>query len=272
VRAVVMKGIVPPDMIMPMNHARDGQRAFDLLVAGCAADRACRAAFPDIPGDLARALARLSSPDGAAVIGPTSKRTLRMTRGSFAEALRNLLYSPQSAADVPLAVHQAASGDFGAFADTALRLKAAFASGDLAAGMLLSVSCAEDIPFIDPGTIAAETQGTFLGDYRIVQQMQGCREWPSAKSPDDVHAAVKSDVPVLLISGERDPVTPPRWGEAAARQLGRARHVVAPYNGHPIGTLEPCAGRMMAQFLETASLEAVDASCVSDAPLPPFKR
>ena len=36
-----------------------------------------------------------------------------------------------------------------------------------------------------------------------------CEVWPRGPIDADLHAPLKSDVPVLLLSGGNDPVTPP---------------------------------------------------------------
>jgi pimeloyl-ACP methyl ester carboxylesterase len=43
---------------------------------------------------------------------------------------------------------------------------------------------------------------------------------------------VKSDVPVLILSGGLDPVTPPANGAEVAKSLPRSRHIVAQGYGH----------------------------------------
>src|SRR5262249_3595732 len=46
VRSVVLDGVAPPDMRLPLFMARDGQRALDRLVEDCARDAACDKQFP----------------------------------------------------------------------------------------------------------------------------------------------------------------------------------------------------------------------------------
>jgi pimeloyl-ACP methyl ester carboxylesterase len=47
--------------------------------------------------------------------------------------------------------------------------------------------------------------------------------------PADFYRVPASPVPVLLLSGAIDPVTPPRHGQRVAQALGgNARHVVVP--------------------------------------------
>ncbi len=62
--------------------------------------------------------------------------------------------------------------------------------------------------------------------------------------PADFHQPVHSDRPVLLLSGEFDPVTPPRYGEQVARTLPNGRHLVLRGQGHNVITAG-CAPRLL---------------------------
>jgi TAP-like protein len=65
----------------------------------------------------------------------------------------------------------------------------------------------------------------------------------------------------LLLSGSRDPVTPPEWGERARRTLPNGYHLVA-WGAHGLGGA--CLNRIVKQFLDAASSENLDTSCVRD--------
>jgi pimeloyl-ACP methyl ester carboxylesterase len=80
---------------------------------------------------------------------------------------------------------------------------------------------------------------------------------------------VRSDRPVLLLSGELDPVTPPRNAEAVLRHLPNGRHLVGRGQGHNV-MVAGCAPRLMARFITAASAKDLDAGCLDRlAPLPP---
>src|SRR6185436_7325560 len=103
-------------------------------------------------------------------------------------------------------------------------------------GMYLSVTCAEDLPFANRGKEAA-AENTFLGSYRLKQQLEACAEWPRGKVPKDYSKLVASNVPALILSGQRDPVTPPEYGDRVARHLPNSLHIVVPSGGHGFGGL-----------------------------------
>ena len=76
-----------------------------------------------------------------------------------------------------------------------------------------------------------------------------CKLWPRGPVDPDLHTALHSDVPTLLLSGEADPVTPPADAERAARGLARHRHLVLPGEGH--GQLATgCVPRLDGGFLD----------------------
>src|SRR6185436_5313792 len=54
-RAVVLDGVAPTNMKLPLYFARDAQRSLDRLVADCEGDAGCRAAHPHL-GNRTRAL------------------------------------------------------------------------------------------------------------------------------------------------------------------------------------------------------------------------
>jgi len=272
VRSVILKGVAPMNFIMLLHYARDAQRALELLFEDCTADQACRTAFPELRWEFHAVLARLEKgPVRVEIPHPsTDKRVpLAVSRAVFAETLRNMLYSPAVASQVPLFIHRAFENDFAPFVELSLKLTRALAE-QVSLGMFLSVTCAEDIALIASEDVARETQGTFLGDYRVRQQMQACKVWPRGKLPPGYRDPVHSEAPALIISGGLDPVTPPRWGEEAARYLPNSLHVVIPKGGHPFAGLLGCVDNLMAEFISKGSIAGLDTSCAGQIRRPPF--
>jgi TAP-like protein len=81
---------------------------------------------------------------------------------------------------------------------------------------------------------------------------------------------VKSDKPVLLLSGEFDPVTPPRYGEQVLQYLSNARHIVAKGQGHNVFG-KGCMPKLMAKFIDTKDAKKLDIKCMERLGyVPPF--
>jgi alpha-beta hydrolase superfamily lysophospholipase len=72
---------------------------------------------------------------------------------------------------------------------------------------------------------------------------------------------VTSAKPVLLLSGEHDPITPPAYAEHAARTLTNSRHIVAPGQGHTV-LARGCLGKVAAAFLDDLDPKGLDVGCV----------
>jgi len=96
--------------------------------------------------------------------------------------------------------------------------------------------------------------------------------WPLGKIPADFREPVSSNIPVLIFSGNLDPVTPPQRGEEVARYLPNSRHVFIPQAGHGMdGLTEPeCVDRIIMEFMEKGEAKDLDVGCVERMAPPPF--
>jgi hypothetical protein len=138
-------------------------------------------------------------------------------------------------------------------------------------GLYLSVTCTGGVAQIGPNAAAIQTG--FLGDFRLRQQVAACAEWPRGELAAGYHDPVRSEVPVLILSGERDPVTPPRWGYRGQEFLPHSAHLVIPHGGHSWEGLTgtECIAKLASRLLETGSVEGLDlVGCAASIGRPPF--
>ncbi|MFP5284769.1 MAG: alpha/beta fold hydrolase, partial [Thermoanaerobaculia bacterium] len=272
VRTATLFVTLPNDARTPLDFARSAQNALDGAIAECAGDAACRAAFPRLKEEIDQVLRQTEKePVRVQVIDPGTGEPfeLRLNRDGLAQTLRYMLYNTDRVAQLPLFVHLAAGGDFTPLAETA-RAWGDYAWSD---GYFLAITCAEDVPFIREEEIPAAVAGTFLGDFRIRRQQAACKAWSAAKLGPEFLAPTVSDAPTLLLSGERDPVTPPRYAEAVLRHLRNGVHVVIPDGAHGLGGMKgsnDCEWRMMVKLIEAGTTEGFDSSCVSRMERPAF--
>jgi pimeloyl-ACP methyl ester carboxylesterase len=138
--------------------------------------------------------------------------------------------------------------------------------------MYLSVTCAEDVPFISQEEATKLTAGNPFGNYRVFQQTRACGMWPRGEIPADFLEPVHSDAPVLIFSGNMDPVTPPKYGEEVAEHLPNSRHVVISEAGHGVDGLtdQGCVDLIAIEFLDKGDAKDLDVSCVDRMAAPPF--
>lgn len=272
VRTAVLKGVAPTNMKNPLPFARAAEEGVAAVIAACATEAACHEAFPDLEDDWQRTLARFErGPVTAEVRHPRTGEveTVTITKGVFADGIRHILYNVQQSAVLPRLIHAAARGDFSIFAHRELQQTLGFA-GLLSMGVFLTVTCSEDLVFLTEDEIQRETEGTFLGDYRIRRQLAACEIWGRGAVADDFADPIRVSTPTLLLSGEHDTATPPAGAEWVARHLPNAVHVVFPNQSHGFAN-PPCEMRLITEFIVAGSTDGLDTSCVTRTRRPPFQ-
>jgi pimeloyl-ACP methyl ester carboxylesterase len=270
VRTIILDSVVPADLALGAEHARNLQDALDAQFARCSATPACLEAFGDPAARLERAMARLRAGglEPVRYRDPTRGEWIEETphHGHLSGVLRMYSYMPLTASLLPLIVHQADEGDYAALLGM-MRMMTRDFVGQIASGMHNSVICTEDA---DEIALQEDARDTLLGDDFVEALQAQCAAWPRGTRPADFREPLTGDIPVLLISGEYDPVTPPRYGDRVAAHLGHARHVVLRGQGHSLFSTG-CMPTLAAQFIEEANALDLDASCLERiAPPPPF--
>ncbi|HEY1313427.1 MAG TPA: alpha/beta fold hydrolase [Steroidobacteraceae bacterium] len=264
VHAAILDGVLAPEQVIGPATPLDGERALDLIVARCKDAPECARAYPQLPHDLDDLRSRygmqkstitLDDPDGGLPF------QLQFNRSVLNASLRLLSYSASQASLLPTLVHRASQGSLGPLAAQTV-LTARQAAAQIAIGMQNSVVCSEDAPFFALSDAArAAIARTYQGTDQLDAFLEVCKLWPRGAVDADLHSPLRSDIPTLLLSGEADPVTPPADAERAAQGLAHHRHLILSGEGHgQVGT--GCVPRLMAEFLEAAAPEKLDASCL----------
>ncbi len=268
VRSAVLDGLAPPAIRLPLHMGVDAQRALDKLWSDCAADASCASAYGDVGAKFDSLLVRFAEPVDISFQHPRTGQTIRAPLRSYgiAALVRAALYSAELSTLIPLVVDRAYGGDYAPLA--ALGDPWEDISSKMSQGMFYSVVCSEDVPFIEEGD-RATLSSSFFGPEATDMMQQICASWPRGDLPADYHAPVATEHPTLVLSGDLDPVTPPRWGASVAEHLPNARHIVVPGVGHG-ATPNGCVPKLIAQFIDEGSADALDAECVESLDRPLF--
>lgn len=261
VRSVLLNGVAPPHRNIHLHDARNADAALEWLFNDCAEDPTCSSTYPAFRVDFAALVARLD--DGpVSVVAPLSDgstATVDFSRGDFGYAIRGMLYGTLADSIAPWVRESLATGDWAGFPGYYVA-RSRWVASSFATGMHLSVLCTEDIPFTTEADIQALTSGTLLGESLIRRYQSACDRWPRGSVPTGYREVVNSDKPTLIISGERDPVTPPVWGEETAQGLSRSLHLVVPDAGHV--PLDACIQLIQNTFLVLGNPAAVPTNCI----------
>jgi pimeloyl-ACP methyl ester carboxylesterase len=270
VRSVVLDGVAPPDMRLPLYMARDGQRALDRLLDDCERDTTgCARVYPHLRHDVDALWQRLATKPRMTVTHPRTGKplTLVVSQRLIATIVMQSLYAPEITALLPQLLTDAAAGNVQGL--LALAFSSDLPKGAMSEGMFLSVVCTEDMPRITADDVARESAGRFIGTAMFDTRMKPCAFWPRGLVTDDYYAPVRSTKPVLIFSGENDPVTPPSWGDHVAQSLPNSRHVVVPGAGH-ITLMRGCVRDLVATFWDRGSVAGLEVGCLDLLKRPPF--
>ncbi|HCR71103.1 MAG TPA: alpha/beta hydrolase [Anaerolineae bacterium] len=267
VRTVTLDSVVDPSFVLFMTSAQDGQAALESLFARCENDEACRITFPKLRSEFNSLLSRLEeSPAEISMPHPVTNQPidLTITPEIITGMVFNTMYVPDFVATLPLSIHLA-------YADenyVPLIAQGLQVNGNLYDGMFYAVACTEDAPLISADEAAENSEQTVFED-RTVHLSAVCSEWQKGEVSDAFRAPITSDIPVLILSGEADPITPPYHAEKVAESLTNELHLIFDDMGH--GNLNSiCSMNIFNDFIETASIDGIDVSCVDAVQPPPF--
>jgi pimeloyl-ACP methyl ester carboxylesterase len=259
-RSIVLDSVVPNALGLGNIFARNLDDALALQFAQCTESPACKARVGEPRAELSRLMATLrANPPTVryrdAGTGEWREDTLAPDR--IAGMVRMYAYMPVVATLLPVLIHDANQGHYENLAALSRMMQGEMKDA-MAMGMQMSVVCSEDA---DSMVARKEDAGTLLGNGMTEAMAAICKVWPKGGMPADFHKPLSTAVPALVLEGEFDPVTPPRYGEEVARALKNGRLLVLRGQGHNvIGA--GCMPKLFAQFLQDADPKTLDAKCL----------
>ena len=269
VRSVILDSVVPMELILGTEHARMLDRSVAATFDDCERDKQCKALFADARSGLKDLFTHLrEQPRKILFTHPLTgkQESLTVTADILAAAIRFLSYSSETQAVLPLLVHEAAStGNLNRLTSQAMLIMGGLAE-QISHGMELSVICSEDYPFMSG---EQHDEDTILGSTFLAAMRTECAVWPKAEPVPGFHKPVTSDVPVLLLTGTRDPVTPPSYAQQTASHFPNSLVLIGNGLGHSVIT-NYCMREVATQFIEQGTTHDLDTKCVADIKPAPF--
>lgn len=259
-RSIVLDSVVPNTIVLGNIIARNLDDALALQFGRCSADPACRGKVGDPRKELDTLLATLRAEQPLVRFRDASTglyREERLHPMHVAGLVRMYAYQPAAAALLPMLVHDANQGRYEGLMALSQMLFGEM-QDMLAMGMHNSVACSEDGDRVaansaDAGTVLGNTMAEFIAAQ--------CRIWPKGEVPADFHRPLASGVPALVLEGEFDPITPPKYGRDVVAHLPNGRLFVLRGQGHSVLSTG-CAPKLFAQFLDKADAKALDGKCL----------
>ena len=269
IRSIVLDSPVPNTLKLGNIFARNLDDALALQFALCTKAAACKGKLGDPRAELDALLTRLRAQPVTvqyrdAITGEQKSEVLRAE--TVAGLVRMYAYMPAAGALLPKLIHEANAGRYEDLMALAQMMTGNMENA-MALGMQLSVICSEDG---DAMVARADDANTVLGNLMPQGMAAMCKAWPKGQVPADFNQPLATSVPALVLAGEFDPVTPPRYGEEIVKTLPNARLFVLRGQGHSvIGA--GCMPKLFAQFVEKADARTLDGKCLDKLGYtPPF--
>src|SRR6185437_7926633 len=269
VRSIVLDSVVPNQLVLGEDFADNLERALKLQSQACMAQPACKAAFGDpyaalhaLRDNLRAQPAQARFPDPV-TFAPIDKP---VTADALAGVVRIFSYDAEAAAVLPLAISEAGKGNFAPLMGQS-QLLTGDLSADMNGGMQLSVICSEDAALL---ATRPQDKDTILGSEIIDAIRAECSVWPHGTMPKNFHAPFVSSIPTLILSGERDPVTPPRYAQEVLKGLSDGRVLEAKGMGHSV-MARGCLPDLVNHFVTDLDPKELDAKCLDRiGPVPAY--
>ena len=270
VRAAVLHGVVPIEWSMWPDLFVAADSAFSELMALCAADSACAASYPDLEErfeDLAQRLEERPIPLGVPLAGaPADTVEVRFDRRSLAGLVVGMLRSSRAARSLPAVVDELSRGDY----ERISSMQRPGVPSSIPRGVYLSIACTEELSRLTDADRERARRPTRLGAGEwFEEEIRECEVWGQGTPPPGFWAPVKSDTPVLLLTGSEDYVTPPSYAERIAGRLPNASVRVVPQRGHD--DVDSCVAALIENFLIQGRDTDPDLACPEDREPLPFE-
>ena len=228
IRSVVMDSPLPLEVSYDEESNRNLLAGLDQILSDCQAIPSCQRAYPRIHQRFYSYLEQLTAnPQEILVKNPDTQEEERfLLQGKDIVILLSGLSTP----DVPMLpfhIQQLLAGDY-SLVRSLLASQLKGPSSGRGVGMRLSVWCAEEYPFASQKKIAEETQmyPGIIGLSPAVYDSCICNTWKVNKALPRDNMAIQSKVPILLISGEYDPITPSKWAAEMKTNLPNSHHLI----------------------------------------------
>ncbi len=271
VRVAILDGTTPLDVPVLELMAANSQHALDLLIARCAADAACHAAFPNLAAEWSTLAAAFAK--GIDVTDPASGTTGVADLAMVGPAVHSALMTEAAAVQLPLAIHAAFERRW---ADASQLVPPSDGSPSAGPTLLMKdeILCSEAWARFDPTEVERQGAGSYAVPFVrawATGEATLCRYLPTGVVPSDDGAPVRTDLPVLWLAGEADPQDPPSNLTGVPAQQPDSRVVVMPVHEHVVGHLG-CGPSVIARFIEAGTATGLDTACLAQgaAPTPTF--
>jgi pimeloyl-ACP methyl ester carboxylesterase len=273
-RSAILDGVIRPDIDFNLASGHTISYALRNVFHACAQDRECSQAYPSLESKFLATVDRLNQkPVPVTLTIPSSKKPIvaKLDGNTFINGIAHYLYRPYSGetsrgSSLPRFLHAASKSNFGWIAE---KLSEDLESNDSAKEMYHTVLCARANSFqVSPSEALPMPYPQLIpfGIREAEVSRKVCAMLQVEQKP--VFTFPISEIPVLVLNGAYDPVTPQPYGEAVAMKMKHASVYTFPGVGHGVLMVPPkmpagtCATQMADDFLRNPKQQP-NSDCLS---------
>ena len=271
IRSVILDGVVPPQINFLIEIPQTTQRAFTYFFQACTEDPTCNQAYPNLRQVFYDLVQKFDQePVHVPMTDPESGITYQavVDGQTFLNGLFQMLYATSLIPALPRMIYDAQDGNFDFFGRI---MSILIFDRTYSYGMYYSVLCAEDADFT-PADVNTDGVNPIIKEAEAndpEQFLKICSIWNVKQLGQQEDQPVTSDIPTLILSGDFDPITPPSYGQIAAKTLPNSFTYVFPAGGHGQALEGPCQNSIILSFLDNPN-QAPDKSCIAGISKPIF--
>jgi pimeloyl-ACP methyl ester carboxylesterase len=273
IRSAILDSAMPPDIAIWADAGDRFDRSLRLAFDQCAESPDCQKAFPEIEEDFYRVITELDK-DPLVIAVAESPRfpdgRLVVDGALWAAGMFQGFYDRAFIPVFPLIVRESIRRNEGVMRALAEHL--ARDPEKVSIGMKYAVTCYENLPFNPPEKLQEDRhRHPRLARWfpHAAPEPAVCEAWHEGRAGEDEFQPVHSTVPVLILAGEFDPITPPGYGRQAARTLPNATFVELPAAGHAVSSSSQCTRDLINAFIDAPG-GRLDTTCVDELPAASF--
>lgn len=249
----------------------NGSRALHLLFEKCADDPGCSSSYPDLEANFDAVIGKLNEePVTVSAEDPRTGGKLNVVFNGdrLAEALFMAVAQPPMIPSLPALIYRLTQEDYAVLETIPWAMMPPL---NFAHGLGFSAMCSEFNTLTEEDIVLAGRFPNFEDSLANMSWgpkalIRNCGVWGVESIAPLTRAPVSSDVPVLILAGELDSLTPPAWSHDAAETLSNSHVYTIPGSGHSPTFYDPCPASMALQFLSNPAA-APDSSCISEMAL-----
>ncbi|MEM9835600.1 MAG: alpha/beta hydrolase, partial [Bacteroidota bacterium] len=274
IRSVVMDSVLPLESNYDEESVKNLLATVSQLLDDCATDELCRGAYPNLKDRFFTYLReKTKAPLAVEVENPKdgNMETFYLTGADLIGVFT--LADTKDIVNIPFEINKLLNDDLSSVKKQLALLfeEPVYSDGR---GMRLSVWCAEEYPFSSQSIIEAESKQypevTGLRPETFSKEI--CDIWSVESVAELENQAISTTIPVLLINGEYDELTPVKWATAMMDRFPNSHHLVFKGWKHTPTTnwSNPCAMEAANDFFNQPTLRPAP-PCFERIKSPTFK-